>query len=69
MKVTKTQSQPAFQPIELKITIENAEELRVLKDITCADAELLFLLLNSGIIDSKRAQITEDIIGKIHKAL
>lgn len=44
MKVTKTQSghseaaslqtEPAFQPIELKITIESAEELRVLRCIT-----------------------------------
>jgi len=69
MKVTKTKSEPAFQSIELKITIESAEELRVLKDITCADAELLFLLLNSGIIDNKRAQIADDIINSIHKTL
>ena len=27
MKVTKTPTQPAFQPIEIKITIENQEEL------------------------------------------
>ena len=27
MKVTKTSTQPAFQPIELKITIESQEEL------------------------------------------
>ena len=27
MKVTKTSTQPAFQPIEIKITIESQEEL------------------------------------------
>ena len=33
MKVTKTPTQPAFQPIELKITIESQEELNHLDEI------------------------------------
>ena len=33
MKVTKTSTQPAFQPIELKITIESQEELNHLDKI------------------------------------
>lgn len=33
MKVTKTSTQPTFQPIELKITIESQEELNHLKEI------------------------------------
>ena len=33
MKVTKTSTQPAFQPIELKITIESQEELNRLDEI------------------------------------
>lgn len=33
MKVTKTSTQPVFQPIELKITIESQEELNHLKEI------------------------------------
>ena len=33
MKVTKTSTQPAFQPIELRITIENQEELSHLDEI------------------------------------
>ena len=33
MKVTKTSTQPAFQPIELKITIESQEELNHLDEI------------------------------------
>lgn len=31
MKVTKTSPQPKFQPIELKITIESAEEYQAIK--------------------------------------
>ena len=33
MKVTKTSTQSAFQPIELKITIESQEELEHLDEI------------------------------------
>ena len=33
MKVTKTSAQPAFQPIEIKITIESQEELNHLDKI------------------------------------
>ena len=33
MKVQKTLAQPAFQPIELKITIESQEELNHLDEI------------------------------------
>ena len=33
MKVTKTSTQPVFQPIELKITIESQEELNHLDEI------------------------------------
>ena len=33
MKVTKTSAQPAFQPVELKITIESQEELNHLDEI------------------------------------
>lgn len=33
MKVTKTSAQPAFQPIEIKITIESQEELNRLDEI------------------------------------
>ena len=33
MKVTETSTQPAFQPIEIKITIESLEELNHLDEI------------------------------------
>ena len=33
MKVQKTSTQPAFQPIEIKITIENQEEYVAIKEM------------------------------------
>ena len=33
MKVTKTSTQPAFQPIEIKITIESKEEYVAIKEM------------------------------------
>lgn len=69
MKVTKTQIQPAFQPIELKITIESADELRVLKDITGAGCDTVHLLLNGGIIDSKRVALADRMLDSIYEAL
>ena len=40
MKVTKTSTQPAFQPIELKITIESQEELNDLDEICRNSADV-----------------------------
>ena len=40
MKVTKTSTQPAFQPIELKITIESREELNHLDEICRNSADV-----------------------------
>ena len=40
MKVQKTSTQPAFQPIELKITIESQEELNHLDEICRNSADV-----------------------------
>ena len=40
MKVTKTSTQPVFQPIELKITIESQEELNHLDEICRNSADV-----------------------------
>lgn len=40
MKVTKTPTQPVFQPIELKITIESQEELNHLDEICRNSADV-----------------------------
>ena len=50
MKVTKTLSQPAFQPIELKITIESQEEY-----------DLFFMLCSNSYIVGKAIAGVEDI--------
>ena len=40
MKVTKTSTQPTFQPIEIKITIESQEELNHLYKICRNSADV-----------------------------
>ena len=46
MKVTKTSTQPAFQPIEIKITIESQEELEHLLKLEKMSADIRAVLSN-----------------------
>ncbi len=46
MKVTKTSPRPAFQPIELKITIESQEELHDLLVFSSLSSEIRGVLSN-----------------------
>ena len=46
MKVTKTSTQPAFQPIELKITIESQEELHDLLVFSSLSSKIREVLSN-----------------------
>ena len=46
MKVTKTSPKPAFQPIELKITIESQEELHDLLVFSSLSSEIRGMLSN-----------------------
>ena len=46
MKVQKTSTQPVFQPIELKITIENQEELHDLLVFSSLSSEIRGVLSN-----------------------
>ena len=46
MKVTKTTTQPAFQPIELKITIESQEELHDLLVFSSLSSKIRGVLSN-----------------------
>ena len=46
MKVTKTSTQPAFQPIEIKITIESQEELEHLLKLKKMSADIRAVLSN-----------------------
>ena len=47
MKVTKTSTQPVFQPIELKITIENQEELHDLLVFSSLSSNIRVVLSNT----------------------
>jgi len=69
MKVTKTQGQPVFQPIELKITIESAEELRVLKDITGNNHTNALALKNGGTIGTKDVTTTSLMFAEVYNSL
>lgn len=69
MKVTKTQNQPAFQPIELKITIESAEELRVLKTLTEEANNNAYLLYHSGNIPYSRRELLASMFKHIYESL
>ena len=46
MKVTKTSTQPAFQPIEIKITIESQEELHDLLVFSSLSSKIRGVLSN-----------------------
>ncbi len=46
MKVQKTSTQPTFQPIELKITIESQEELHDLLVFSSLSSEIRGVLSN-----------------------
>lgn len=46
MKVTKTPTQPVFQPIELKITIESQEELHDLLVFSSLSSKIRVVLSN-----------------------
>ena len=47
MKVTKTSTQPVFQPIELKITIESQEELHDLLVFSSLSSNIRVVLSNT----------------------
>ncbi len=51
MKVQKTSTQPAFQPIELKITIESQEELHDLLVLSSLSSEI------RGVLSSLSSEI------------
>lgn len=51
MKVQKTSPQPAFQPIELKITIESAEEYRAIKEMASCYIGCSQAMVDGGQLD------------------
>lgn len=69
MKVTKTSIQPTFQPIELKITIESEEELRVFTDIVGSDFSNTMAMVRANGICENDQPLAQKMFGDIHEVL
>lgn len=69
MKVTKTQNQPAFQPIELKITIESKEEYDVLKKMVQANHTNTQAMVSDGTLSCEDAPLLAKMFANIYEAL
>ena len=68
MKVTKTSPKPAFQPIELKITIESQEELHDLLVFSSLSSEIRGVLSNVC-LDYDSATILKQLFDNIGDCL
>ena len=68
MKVTKTLTQPAFQPIEIKITIESQEELHDLLVFSSLSFEIRGVLSNVC-LDYDRATTLKRLLDDIGECL
>ena len=68
MKVTKTSTQPAFQPIELKITIESQEELHDLLVFSSLSSEIR-VVLSSTCLDYDSAITLKRLLDSIGDCL
>lgn len=69
MKVTKTSTQPAFQPIELKITIESAQELEHFKHLWQSSSSIYNVCIDQLNIDSDAVFMLEGILDQIGECL
>lgn len=69
MKVTKTSPQPTFQPIELNITIESAEELEHFKHLWQNSSSIYNVCIDQLNIDSDAVFILESMLDKIGECL
>ena len=69
MKVTKTSTQPAFQPIEIKITIESQEELHDLLVLSSLSADIRAVLEDSGCVEYDAAATLEFLLDDIGECL
>ena len=68
MKVRKTSTQPVFQPIELKITIESQEELHDL--LVCSSlSSNIRAVLSSTYLDYDRATTLKRLLDNIGDCL
>ena len=69
MKVTKTSPQPAFQPIELNITIESKEELEHFKHLWQNSSSIYNVCIDQLNIDSDAVFMLESVLDGIGEFL
>lgn len=69
MKVTKTSTQPIFQPIELKITIESEEEYQAWKNMTINCLTNPKAMVNATGLSNEYRDLISDAFAAIHEAL
>lgn len=69
MKVQKTTTQPEFQPVELKITIESQEELIKLRGILKEYEDIANLLGYNNVLTGTEASFFETILRELQEAL
>ncbi len=69
MKVTKTQTPPAFKPIELQITIESAKELQVLQKTLQANHTNAQAMVIEGTLNIDDARLLADMFAELYRAL
>ena len=69
MKVTKTSTQPVFQPIELKITIESQEEFCAILNLSSEYYSVPNTLVNEAEIFEEQREAVEEFLKQISSAL
>ena len=69
MKIQKTTTQPAFQPIELKITIESKEELHNLLVLSSLSADIRAVLEDNSCAEYDIAATLEFLLDGIGECL
>lgn len=69
MKVTKTSTQPTFQPIELKITIESAEEYQAIKEMASCYIGCPQAMVDGGQLDPDHQDTVETFFFVLNEAL
>ena len=69
MKVQKTSTQPAFQPIEIKITIESQEEQSVLYKLFYREISNPRILCGNGIISEEDKKTLSSIFVQFQECL
>lgn len=69
MKVTKTSPQPAFQPIELNITIESVDELKHVQALWERAGDVRETLLDYECLNYVQAEFLESLLDYIGECL